>query len=78
MDSFLWDLLLEGFLLGICLNDMDDAFQIDHGIWLELPNEVTCYLRIYYAEDYCESISVNQAKQMIEFLNRYVEANEEK
>ena len=55
---------------------MNDTFQIDLGIWLEVPNEVTCYLRIYYAEDYCESISVDQAKQMIEFLNRYVEANE--
>jgi hypothetical protein len=56
---------------------MNDAFQIDHGIWLEV-NASVCYLQIHYAEDYCESISVNQAKQMIEFLNRYVEANEKK
>ena len=56
---------------------MDDAFQIDHGIWLEV-DAYDCYLQIHYAEDYHGFISVDEAKQMIEFLNRYVEANEKK
>jgi len=56
---------------------MIDKIELDHGITLDLLGS-TCYLEIYYAENYCESISVDKAKLIIKLLTKFVEAEEEK
>ena len=57
--------------------DMTEKIELDHGILFECLESI-CYLNIHYAEDYCETISVNKAKKIIEFLNKFVQAKERK
>ena len=54
---------------------MTEQIELDCGITLDVLGS-TCYLNIHYAEDYCETISVDKAKQIIEFLNKFVQAKE--
>jgi hypothetical protein len=58
-------------------NNMIEQIELDHGITLDVL-ESTCYLDIRYAEHYCETISVDKAKQIIEFLTKFIEAKEKK
>ena len=56
---------------------MTEQIELDHGISFECLESI-CYLDINYAEDYCETISVDKAKRIIEFLTKFVEAKEER
>lgn len=56
---------------------MIEKIELDHGVTLDFL-ESTCYLEIRYAENYCEIISVDKAKKIIEFLTKFVEAKEKK
>ena len=51
--------------------------SLPEGILFECLESI-CYLNIHYAEDYCETISVDKAKKIIEFLNKFVQAKERK
>ena len=56
---------------------MTEKIKLDHGILFECLESI-CYLNIHYAEDYFETISVDKAKKIIEFLNKFVQAKERK
>lgn len=55
---------------------MSERIELDRGISFECLGPL-CYLDIHYAEDYCEIVSVDKAKKIIEFLTEFVNKNEQ-